>query len=68
MIPELRIEVDALLNDFRVSETELRAALTDPVMLDLSRRALRVESLAKRIATGPPPSPPGHGPGVRTGR
>jgi hypothetical protein len=68
VIPEIRIEVDVLLNEFHVSETAFRALLARPIERDLERRGIAVERMAKRIATGPPPSPPGQGPGVRTGR
>ena len=36
--------------------------------LDIARRAILVESQAKRNASTPPPSQPGQGPSVRTGR
>jgi HK97 gp10 family phage protein len=39
-----------------------------PVARDLGRRALRVEIQAKLNASHPPPSQPGTGPAVRTGR
>lgn len=68
MTPELRIEVETLVNQFHLVENEWRAMLRGPVTADLTRRAIAVERHAKRIATGPPPSSPGHGPGVRTGR
>lgn len=68
MTPEIRAEVEILVNEFAVTDAFLRALLAGPVAADLARRAIAVESLAKRIATGPPPSAPGEGPGVRTGR
>lgn len=39
-----------------------------PVARDLARRAIRVESAAKINASHSPPSVPGSGPAVRTGR
>lgn len=57
--------ISADLEAFRFNETETRALLTGrhgPVARDLSRRAIRVESRAKRNASGRP------GPMVRTGR
>lgn len=68
MTPEIRIEVDALVSQFRLDESAYRLALQAPVVQDLAKRAIRVESMAKRIATGPPGSAPGQGPGVVTGR
>lgn len=38
------------------------------VARDLARRAIRVESAAKILASHTPPSLPGSGPAVRTGR
>lgn len=67
-MPAIQIEIDAAISQFQISEGELRAALATPVGRDLARRAIRVEAQAKRNATGSPPSPPGHGPGVVTGR
>lgn len=66
--PEIRLEVDVLLNEFRVSTEHLTRFLTDPILADLSRRAIRVEGTAKRLASNGSPSQPGQGPGVVTGR
>lgn len=68
MIPALRLEIDALVSSFQVQETALRLLMRDPIIRDLSRRAIRVESAAKRIASNASPSSPGQGPGVITGR
>lgn len=68
MNPELRLEVKLLTDQFSLVEQQWRHLLQGPVMADLTRRAIAVEREAKRIATGPPPSAPGEGPGVRTGR
>ena len=57
------IDIQPLLNEFRIGENELRLALRDPVMADLIKRAIRVEAAAKTLATGV-----GGGPQVRTGR
>jgi hypothetical protein len=59
----MNISVEALLSDFRIGETELRAALQEPAVADLVKRAIRVEAAAKTLATGV-----GGGPQVRTGR
>ena len=64
----IRIEVEMLLNDFRLETAALAELVRGPVMNDLVRRAIRVEAAAKRIASERSPSPPGHGPGVVTGR
>jgi phage gpG-like protein len=55
-------EIAASVASFRFNEVELRRLQAIPVMADLSRRAIRVESAAKRNASGRP------GPNVRTGR
>ena len=47
---------------------ELLAGPNGPVVRDLSLRAIRVETAAKQNASHPPPSVPGSGPAVRTGR
>jgi hypothetical protein len=47
---------------------ELFASTTGPIALDLSRRAIRVESQAKLNASHPAPSVRGSGPAVRSGR
>ncbi len=68
MGPEIRLEVEALLGQFRWEETAFRELVRGPIMADLTRRAIRVEAAAKRIASERSPSPPGKGPGVITGR
>lgn len=68
MLPEIKLEVDLLVQQFGVSEIELRNFLKDKVMADLVGRAIRVEGAAKRIASNTSPSAPGEGPGVVTGR
>lgn len=68
MIPALSLEIDVLQSQFQVHETALRLLMRDPILHDLSRRAIRVESAAKRIASNASPSSPGQGPGVITGR
>jgi HK97 gp10 family phage protein len=47
---------------------ELLRGPAGPVVRDLVKRAYRVEAAAKMIASHPPPSVPGSGPAVRTGR
>ncbi len=66
--PAIQLEIDALIRDFRIDEGAYRALLQGPVARDLVRRGIRVEAAAKRRATGAPPSAPGDGPGVVTGR
>ena len=48
---------------FQFNEAEYARLLAGPVMRDLAKRAIRVESSAKRYASGV-----GGGPNVRTGR
>lgn len=47
---------------------ELLAGVNGPVVRDLARRAIAVESAAKLNASHARPSVPGSGPAVRTGR
>lgn len=61
-------EIKIALERFRFEEAGLRELLEGPVMRDLIKRGIRVEAAAKRNASQPPPSVPGHGPAVRTGR
>jgi hypothetical protein len=68
MLPALRIEVEGLVSSFETEQAGMRELLQGPIMGDLIQRAIRVQNYAKQIATGPSPSPPGHGPGNRTGR
>jgi phage gpG-like protein len=56
-------EIDAAVHNFKINELGLREMLAGPVMQDLAKRAIRVESSAKEYATGM-----GGGPNVRTGR
>ena len=64
----INLQVQMYLEAFRFNEAGLRALLAGPVTRDLVRRAIRVEAQAKRNASQPPPSVPGSGPSVRTGR
>lgn len=67
----IRAEIEASISSFRINEIELRELLTGrdgPVMRDLVRRGIRVESLAKQLASHTKPSAPGTGPAVQTGR
>lgn len=67
----VRAEIDASRVRFVANASGLAALLqaeTSPVARDLIRRAIRVETAAKLNASQPPPSVPGHGPAVRTGR
>lgn len=62
----IALEASLARDAFRFNEAELTKLLTGrdgPVVRDLTGRAIRVESSAKRYATGQ-----GGGPNVRTGR
>ena len=61
-------EIKLSLEQFHWNEANYRKLLTGPVMRNLIIRAIRVEAAAKRIASAEPPSVPGGGPAVRTGR
>ena len=65
MSAQLQAEVAAAIRTFKFNEAELQRLLTGPtgpVMKNVVRRAIRVESSAKQHASGRP------GPNVRTGR
>jgi hypothetical protein len=67
----IKAEIDAAHVRFVANASGLVALLqseSSPVARDLVKRAIRVESAAKLNASQPPPSVPGHGPAVRTGR
>lgn len=69
--PQIRAEISYAQDLFRFNEAELTRLLQGPtggVCRDLVRRGIRVEAAAKLIASAQPPSQPGHGPAVRTGR
>lgn len=69
--PDIQIDVAASIRSFRWNELELERLLkgpSGPVARDLTRRAIRVEGAAKQHASNTPPSAPGEGPAVRTGR
>lgn len=68
MTPEILLEVERSIAEFRVNEAEMKRLLNGPVVRDLVKRALRVEATAKRLASNASPSSPGEGPGVVTGR
>lgn len=57
------LQIEAALEDFRFNASEMEGLLKGPVMQDLARRAIAVESAAKENASGG-----GIGPEVRTGR
>lgn len=59
----LAVEVQQTIASFRFNEGEMRKLLQGPVAQDIARRAIKVESAAKRYASGQ-----GGGPNVRTGR
>ena len=70
----IQLEIDAARTRFVYHQAEIERIINGPVMRDLARRAIRVESAAKRNASeahrnGPNTgSIPGKGPAVRTGR
>jgi HK97 gp10 family phage protein len=73
--PTIQAQVSVLLEAFTFNQLGLeQLARSEPVALDLARRAIRVESAAKQNASQPPRngpdsgSEPGGGPAVRTGR
>lgn len=72
--PEIQAQIDVAITQFKFNETGLRELLRGPVAADLARRAIAVETQAKRNASEPPRngphsgSEPGKGPAVRTGR
>jgi HK97 gp10 family phage protein len=68
MDPRIKVEVNFALSRFQVNEFALKAMLRSHGGRDIARRAILVESQAKRNASTPPPSRPGQGPSVRTGR
>src|SRR5512146_1785279 len=74
MPPVTAAESQAYIRAFRWNEAEYQRLLAGPVMRDLVKRAIRVESAAKVNASQPhragpnTGSVPGHGPAVRTGR
>lgn len=64
----INAQIAVSMESFRWNEAGYRALLMEPVYRDLIRRAIKVEAAAKQIATASPPSVPGGGPAVRTGR
>jgi very-short-patch-repair endonuclease len=62
----LSSEAQAYLEDFHWDEAEYKILLSGPVMKDLIRRAIRVQTVAMS-GWNAPPGPPGGKPGVRTG-
>lgn len=68
MTPEIMLEVERAITEFRVNESELKRLLNGPIVRSLVKRAIRVEGHAKRLASNASPSSPGEGPGVVTGR
>lgn len=69
-MPSSKIEsqIAVSLEAFKISAAGLAELVRGPVAHDLVKRAIMVESLAKRLATNRSPSLPGQGPGVVTGR
>ena len=65
---QIRDQINISIAAFRWNEAGYRELLSGPIYKDLIRRALRVEASAKQHASTPPPSQPGGGPSVRTGR
>lgn len=63
VIPEIRLEVEFLTQQFQIEDKRIQTLLTGPVMKNLVARAIRVQAAAMRNATGE-----GGGPHVVTGR
>lgn len=66
-----QVEAASLARSFQWNHVGLRQLLRDPsgpVYRDLARRAVRIEAAAKVNASHSPPSIPGEGPAVQTGR
>lgn len=69
MASGLQGEITVVLEAFRFEQVGLRELIQGPVMKDLIRRAIRVESAAKlSMGQEAPPSTPGKPPAVVTGR
>ena len=74
MDPQIRLEVSESIERFRFHQEVLEEIIAGPVVRLLARKAIVVETAAKRNASQPPRfgpntgSEPGHGPAVRTGR
>lgn len=69
--PGIDAEIALSVASFRWNEAEYTRLLTgqhSATARDLSLRAIRVTNAAKQNASQPPPSIPGQGPAVRTGR
>lgn len=66
--PEIQLQIDVSLLAFQFNEEGLRELIHGEISADLVRRAIRVVAAAKLNASQTPPSIPGHGPAVRTGR
>lgn len=62
-----RIQIKASLESFAFNAAAYHELIRGPILRDLVRRAIRVETQAKLTASNASPSPPGQGPGVRTG-
>lgn len=64
----IQIETDAAIERFVFDSLGLEELLRGPVTLDLAKRAILVQNAAKLNARHTPPSQPGSGPAIRTGR
>jgi hypothetical protein len=62
----IRAETKRSIEAFRWNEAEYERLVRVPIVADLVRRAIRVQSAAK-TGWSPPPSSPGGKPAVRTG-
>lgn len=65
---KIEAQIAVSLEAFQLSAAGLAELISGPVARDLVKRAILVESAAKRIASSRSPSAPGQGPGVVTGR
>ena len=62
------VHASVALASIIIDESEWKRLLEGPISRDLVRRGIRVQNQAKANASQPPPSFPGSGPSVRTGR
>lgn len=68
MSDAIQIEVAAAIQRFEFSSLGLAEMVRGPVTADLAKRAILVTNQAKLNARHSPPSVPGSGPAVRSGR
>lgn len=62
-----KVQIHAALESFAFNAAAYHELIKGPILRDLVRRAIRVETQAKLIASNESPSAPGQGPGVVSG-